>query len=900
MNKGERFIIIFIGLIVLSAGLSLASFSYKSNNLATQYSAGGTIEGTINMSITNEYADSIFTSNFNGSITLINLLEANNLVEGSDYNCTHAGCGSIYKDSGIISSSVGLTTGTPLIVGFMISGEDVGISSLKFSVSSDAGNSCSRQILIDMLDKNESFIQSNEPGGLCGEREYGCINAATSNPAVITTTPYCEKISLDSAPAYQLGAVITNGTKSDSLIMSLRTLEGDNLDNCVLPPQAQTTQELTCNVNYTLQRNGDYLVCISSYAPDSEYAVASESTKPVCGSANGQLPYNTDFYVFAQPLEFAAINTLNINDTLFSNQNFEDLVYYVNNYLDETYNHGNCSNGCFIPFKFTGGISQSLTFSNAKLVFSRNGVSTYDQNLRKLDIDKSTIKTPTNKPVNLEISHAGFKIPIGSTAKQLYLYLNGVSILSKPLSISISPSFAFDISPKTISFGALTNFQAITTANITSSTWNFGDGITKTVSGKTISHRYTTYDPDGYTVIVELTRKDGIKAPASFDVSFRSLSESANSLLNEYDIRIANLSKEINSFSSISPFISSSLRNGFNITTMQNSLNASRRMLANASTNEEYIAVINSALLIDPPASLEISEKGVSIPLEFGFGSMDVKPIKDISPASASSDEDLKKAISSWFDKNYDAKIDYDILSRTDDDNEKTPVLTDFRISITKKTGADASANDAHLIIGYPRASIVFADAGNYSAKPAGSGTDIPITGSTNAPIEFSINGDIGISTLGMYISPKIDKLGSYGAVEVIAKTGFNWGKFILWFGILLVVALAIYVALQQWYKKRYESYLFKNSADLYNIITFIYNSRKAGLDNGEIGRKLRKANWKGEQVAYAFRKINGERTGMPALPFFGSFEKKKIMEEIEKRKQPAQPEPSQIKQNIY
>ena len=339
------------------------------------------------------------------------------------------------------------------------------------------------------------------------------------------------------------------------------------------------------------------------------------------------------------------------------------------------------------------------------------------------------------------------------------------------------------------------------------------------------------------------------------------------------------------------------MKSRFNITNMQNSLNSTRRMLVNTTTNDGYLEVIYSALDINLPASLEISEKGVDIPLEFGFGNMNVGYIKDISLASASSDEDLKKAISAWFDKNYDAKIDYETISKTNDDGEKTPVLTDFKISMTKKPGADESANEAYLIIDYPIGGITFA--GNYSEKKDGSGTYIPIIGSTN--IELSIYNGVGVSTIGMYISPKIDKLSSYGVVEVMEKKGFNWGKFILWVGILLVFALAIYAVLQQWYKKRYESYLFKNPADLYNIINFIYNSRKAGIDDGETGGKLRKAKWKNEQIAYAFRKLAGKRTGMPELPFFRFLEKKKITEEIEKRKQaPQQEQPAQIKQNIY
>jgi len=891
MNKGERFIVIFAALIVLSAGLSIADFTPKGNTIATQYSAGDTIRGTINISFTSESADSLFESNFEGNITLIDLLKANNLVEGTDYNCSYPKCFDSYTLHERITGNIGLTSDLPLFVGFKITGEDVSISSLKFSITSSANKSCQRQILIDVLNKDEAFIQPTKNSGEpCELESYGCFNPSASSikPVSITNSPLCEKINLTSAPGYRIGAYIENGTKPSTLEMSLETLPGREIrEECTLN-LTQAEGIVWCNVNHSSTYEGEYLVCVYSdrNQGDSGYPqIRSENNLPICGEGE------RDFEIFAQPLKFAPVETINVNNSVFSKQNFgQDLVDYANEYLEENYG-GNCSEECFIPFKITG-IPQTLTFGDIGVVYSdAEGYDFPEDRLYELQLKKASITTP--KYVNLEMSHAGFKIPVGSTANRLSISLDGKTITGiKNLPITILPSFAFDIYPKNVSFGALTTFQALTPVNITSSVWKFGDGTTRATTGKTISHRYTTYNSQGYTLEVDLVRKDGVLARSSFHVSIGNLRESANRLLSEYDAGIANLSSKINSFSSISPFISSNLRARFNITSMQNSLNATRKMLGNASD----IDVITSILDINLPASLEVSEEGNNIPLEFGFGNMNVGYIRQISGASASSDEDLKKAIASWFDKNYDSNINYETISRTNDDGGKTPVLTDFRVSINKKTGADESANNAYLIINYPKESISFA--GNYSEKTVGSGTYVPITGSTT--IEFIVNGGLGVSTLGMYISPTLDKLSSYGVVEIIEKEGFNWGKFILWVLILLVFASAIYAVLQQWYKKRYESYLFKNPADLYNLINFIHNSRKAGISDGETGEKLRKAKWKGEQIAYAFRKIDGKRTGMPELPFFRFFEKRKIAKEIEKRKQPLPEQPAQSKQNIY
>ena len=89
---------------------------------------------------------------------------------------------------------------------------------------------------------------------------------------------------------------------------------------------------------------------------------------------------------------------------------------------------------------------------------------------------------------------------------------------------------------------------------------------------------------------------------------------------------------------------------------------------------------------------------------------------------------------------------------------------------------------------------------------------------------------------------------------------------------------------MQEWYKKKYESHLFKDKNDLYNIINFIYNSRMSGLSDKQIKVKLEDSGWAGEQVSFAFKKIDGKRTGMFEIPIFKIFEKRKIQQEIEKR----------------
>lgn len=100
----------------------------------------------------------------------------------------------------------------------------------------------------------------------------------------------------------------------------------------------------------------------------------------------------------------------------------------------------------------------------------------------------------------------------------------------------------------------------------------------------------------------------------------------------------------------------------------------------------------------------------------------------------------------------------------------------------------------------------------------------------------------------------------------------------------LLVVIFIIYGILQIWYKRRYEAHLFRNRDDLFNLINFIYNSRFSGTKDPEIKSKLLKASWKTEQITYAFKKLDGKRTGMFEIPIFNLFDSQRIEKEMVKK----------------
>ena len=289
---------------------------------------------------------------------------------------------------------------------------------------------------------------------------------------------------------------------------------------------------------------------------------------------------------------------------------------------------------------------------------------------------------------------------------------------------------------------------------------------------------------------------------------------------------------------------------------------------------------MNKLLELNLPKSVLISKSG-KLPLAVGFNDLDVKYIKEISKKEAEDDAKLKDRIIGWVRENYSPDIAFEQVSALRTDEER--LLSKFKIVLNAK-----NSQESYLIIDYPLESIIFyKDYGTKETSSSG-GTYIPLK-SDIKEIEFLIKEDISVEELNAYISPDISKLGIIN--EEICPPGdercttpypIKW--VLIWIGLILGGFLIVYIILQEWYKRNYESHLFKNKDDLYNVINFIYNSRVAGLESKEIKHKLKGTGWKNEQIVYAFRKIDGKRTGLFEIPIFKMFENRKVRRELEKR----------------
>ena len=878
--------------LFLVAGV-LAAFNYEGNNIVKNYAAGEIIRGTVNISFNNERTDSLVKSNFNGNITLKDLLDANLFSSPEDYNCSTANCMEGYVEQSRVTN-LGLSSGESKFVGFLVSGSDISeITSVKFNLQSDIGSSCFKQLTIDILNDEENYLVNNKyTNASCGSRTYGCFdtNLGSYDDAFLTDTSYCEKITLPAGPAYKLGARVKNSTNGQSAELKMELVEvegGTILGECVLPEHTQNVQDLDCVVKYSSNAQNEYLVCISASDSQPNYIIRSETQPSVCGTDNLGSTYTIDYEIFAQSMQFDIIN-MEINDSMFEDLYGQKLSDYIYSYVWNNFNGGECQLGCVIPISFLGhGQSQSLTFSNAQIFYKAGNTQKSNNNLYELEIEFPTI---TSGELEIQLSHANFVIPVGATENRFKLFIDNEQVFSTK--ISISESFDFDIAPKFVVFGQNTLFTAATSANITRSIWSFGDGsLEQTVNGKSLSYRYV--EQGEFDIEVELIRNDGVRSKKTFSIIVGDPKESANLTIEEYKKRITALNSDINVFPA---WVKKEIEKQINLTSLDSSIKQLETSYNNATNNSEFQVIMLSLLDLEIPFAINISKKG-DFPLLLGFSNIDVGYIEVISGKNVADQQELRDRIVGWMGANFNSQISFEHVSAFYDDDVET-ILTKFKIETRPKTNVGESS----LILGYGKEGIVFMS--NYEAETVDGGTFISVpSGRANKIFEFIVLDEIDAVDLGAYISPTVNELGEFLDLAICNLNNVcekdkgedwkncradckPWSWFSFWIIILLFVALVIYIILQEWYKRNYERALFKNENDMYNLINFIYNARKGGLSNREIKKKLHGAGWKGERINYALRKIDGKRIGMYEIPVFKFIENRKVQKEIAKRQQ--------------
>ncbi len=871
--------VLFFILCIIFIGNVSASFDLRNESVVDSYSAGDKIKGFITISFSDEIARGQLTSNFQGNMSLIDFLDRNNITRGKNYSCNSFDCGNVYSSNASLTQ---FNVAGEKNIGLRFTGENIdGIDSVSLGVSTSGGPVCGKSFSIDVLGDGEDVITNDVSSGqACEPKDYGCFNKTLGSYSekLVSNFPLCEKIELQSGPSFKVGARVKDSMQgAGELRMRLLDLNGNQLaDDCILGAHPGGEADLECVIEHSSSSMGSYLVCLigdanlnditAGNAPN--YKIKYEQSGSICGYDSSGNKDNRDYEIFGRAMQFGSFSAV-INDNYFEEKTGTLLKDYINDYLFENFESGSggldCSPECVVPIKFIG--QEQVSINNVQLIYN-NGDS--DNKIYDVSLKPSVLSSDVLK---LDLEKANFIIPFESKAKEFILRLNGNEIISKK--INIKESFDFDLSPKFVLVGRATTFTAITNKNVSSSSWNFGDGETFESNSKSTAHTYT--DEGSFDLEVILNVGANLTSRKNFNITVGDARTSANLTIKEYKERIGNLTNQINSFSG---FLKSEIEGEIEIRELRASLTAVENRFEQALDDEDYLEVVDDLLELDIPISIFRSSSG-TLPIEIGLDNIDVKYIEAISNKKASNPEDLELAIVGWLERNYDVEVDFEVVSLSDD-NGIDVLLSKFRFDITEKDNAE----EGYLIIDYPLDEIKFA--GDYGQRGVDSGSGTYLSVSSDGSVEFLIKEEIDLEDLGAYLSPEISKF-SIDDREICEgdecpKAEFPLVMYLLTTWGLLILFFIIYMILQQWYKKRYERYLFKNPDDLYNLINFIYNGRKSGLADGEIRRKLKDSGWGGEKITYAFRKIDGKRTGMFEIPLLKFRENKKVREEIAMR----------------
>ncbi len=873
------FLIFFIGIV--SASFQVGNKSY---DITSQYSPEDNLKGWINLSLQNEPSNSAFEDSLGNKINLINLLKASK-NKNTLYTCSIKDCASDYSASNRESEkNFNLDIMNSKLVGFKLTGNNIDILNITFTVVSSAPASCTNQLKIDFLNNND-FEKANTKSintSCEGSKNYGCFNEnITSSFITLKKFPVknCQRIKLSESPAFNLGAWVEN---SKNLKMALYDLNGDKVEDssgnevtCAL--SNNITGETSCSVDYLITEKKEYYVCIYSIENSPTSKIKGYSSSNGCGfegiSKGSEI---ASYKIFAEGKAFDSIGSLAISNSLPNDYTLSGLAQ--REIIEKNYNK-NCSNGCIIPIKFVSGKSQDITLKNLEIKYDLPGVGTITEN-NFYDLTETPAKINMGFQ-KIYLDEGNFTLPSNYGNISYYLNLNGNSVFSGKIIIERVPIIESLYPLKTTSaFPTEFTITVSSLKNITGYKWNFGDSKIETTTTKRVIHSYNSTGK--YNLEVTITDKDKKTSSKIFEVTVESPKELINTTLKEKLENLDNVTKQIDKFDA---FYQKSLNSALDIQDLEDGLEQIQRDYKTAEQKDdpeaEYSRIANELLNLKIPKSISITKKADSILLFPDKNKINLEILKTIGGSDYEPDEESKylDAIILLNMENITTKITFREFSALYKDSNN-PFLKIFELDIQKKIEADypiyfiiKELNDLNFdedILEKEESGYAYIELKNPDNK-----------------IMLSTTEDIDFTELPAFISPDISELEIINICEgdeCGEPPKSKWTTFALIIFLLVIIGLIVYLILQEWYKRKYENHLFKNRNNLYNLLIYIENSRGKGIKDKDIEYKLKKAGWNSEQIRYAMRKHAGKITGMIEIPILNLF-KKLRKRELDKQK---------------
>ena len=849
--------------IVIFASVIFASFQAgsPSHSIEKIYGPLFNISGWINISFDEEPADSLFSAFFDdssgNSVNLLELLDKNPAYE---HSCLPLDCGKDYSvTSGASSKTLTLNSGESKILGLKISSSlpIESIPSFSMRINSDAVSSIVPQLTIDILDDNETDWRAYEPHGQYQEKNYGCFEEGdVEGSAEITATDYCQKISMPVFPQVRIGADIQE-TSGGNVTFTM-SIYNDTIGYKSCVQNASGSGQIHCTISdLKTSRPWDFFVCIrtTSTADNNKYELRYEKDN-VCGfTGTFNNNYTFDFEIFAQASFYDEVGNFIMNNTEMHNSGSEGMIENkIFSYINEKYG-GDCSNDCVVPIRFISGTDNHvIEISDISLSYVA-GISTTTTTIYNLTEDFPKISSDYQR---LFIDKAGFSVPSDLDIYDFSLELDNKEIFSEEIEVKDVPIIKslYPLSPIAAFFP--TEFEVEvdfpTDANISSCIWDFGDNSTITTPRNIAVHIYPAIGT--YNLQITVTDTGGLSSSRTFEIGVSSPEDMINDTLNKMSINLQNIKTDIQNQD---PFHQTSLNSVLRIENISSELERLEQQFNAATNDSEYMVIVGDLLEIRIPENVFKTKQANSFSFFPERSSIDMKVVQSIGGGSYEIRriENYKNAVLAWQQENVNLTMDFSEFSGEYNSSIDSLVnIFEIRITETKDI-----VHDYYLII--PKLQDIGFDR---SVEEKDGFVYVNLKGVSR--VNFYTTKDVDFTDLPAFIAPPINQLVVSGPTILSDESKKQrMIIFILSMVSLVVIGVIAYVIIYQWYKRKYEKYLFKNRNDLYNIVTYVNNAKKKGLDNKKIIQNLKKAAWSSEQIRYIMRKYEGKRTGMVKLP---------------------------------
>ncbi len=893
MKKRILYSLFLLVSFLLIFNLVSADFDLENYSIKQEYAPENNLEGWVNISFDNEKTDNLIkgSSEFNGEIKLIDFLNENN----ADYSCNPNDCEANYElSNGDYSKSFSLNYGEEKIYGFKITGSLEFIESLSFNINVNNPLNCLNPLEINILDDDSTEWYSDKVTEnydcVYGEG-MGCFNPEEDlNEVRIGNTPYCENITLRESEKFRLGAWVKKGSTlwADELLeMKLYTSYGEKVASCYLPEPSSTGDEVYCDVNYSNKKTQNYYVCIKA-DETTDYKLKTESENS-CGfygipEPNEDTEFH-DYYIFAKSASFDNIGEFVFNQTEYEDKgNSGNLVHIIENYIEDKYD-SDCSEGCSVPIKFKSYADLDIEISGLSLSYATSGgLQSPEGKIYNAEKESALINSDFEK---LYLSYSNISVPKEPDEYDLNLYVGNQKILDDIEIEVLDVPVIKSISPNIVAAAVLTEFtvnidkpQII---NIKSYKWYFGDNVSQETDSTSVKHIYDSIG--NYNLEIEIEDDTGFKSSKIFEVIVKSPENLINSTITKYKERINNLSVDISDYPD---WYGEIIKGKIGIGNLNDKIKTLETKYGSASDDEDYINIMKNLTEMRVPYEIKKSSFG-EMPYFTEKEIVNLEYLKEFGAGNYNDTDSYKEAVAAWAENNLDLNLDFKYLFGFYDDGEEN-ILNIYELDINKL----GEFSNLYLIINGQ--GIKF-DSENYDLKEFDDAFGIHLGDISTKKISFAVE-DIKTEDLELYLSPEFNKLNIY---DDIAPCNFNsrcekdlgenyencrsdckpWGWVVFWILMILLAGLIVYILLQWWYKVRYESHLFEKRNDLFNILGFIENAGKQGLDIGMIKRKLKQSGWNREQINYALKKYKGK----PLMPFDFLAGMKRIKNKFSKNK---------------